>query len=271
MSVYIRQNAVSIVFKTGEPWTILSQIEQSIKSKIERYGTPLKEWNIDIQYGVKTGLNEAFIIPLNVKNKLISEDPKSAEIIRPILRGRDIFRDEIHFENIFLINTHNGYTDSEGNIVPRIDIDDYPAIKNWLDNGSWNSSPSKGNNYERLKKRTDQGDTPYNLRSLAYMDNFNEPKILFSRISGTEPKFALDLEKYVTNDTGYIITGEEIEYLKEQLINPIFWFAFNRFYMGGGVNREFKVNNLLNLPIPKSANMIPFSNTELEYILNWKE
>ena len=107
--------------------------------------------------------------------------------------------------------------------------------------------------------------------SIKYWDNFNEPKILFSRISGTEPKFALDLEKYVTNDTGYIITGEEIEYLKEQLINPIFWFAFNRFYMGGGVNREFKVNNLLNLPIPKSANMIPFSNTELEYILNWKE
>ena len=206
MSVYIRQNAVSIVFKTGEPWTILSQIEQSIKSKIERYGTPLKEWNIDIQYGVKTGLNEAFIIPLNVKNKLISEDPKSAEIIRPILRGRDIFRDEIHFENIFLINTHNGYTDSEGNIVPRIDIDDYPAIKNWLDNGSWNSSPSKGNNYERLKKRTDQGDTPYNLRSLAYMDDFNSTKILWSDIS-IKPNFALVDSEYLINNTAYMITG----------------------------------------------------------------
>ena len=136
MSVYIRQNAVSIVFKTGEPWTILSQIEQSIKSKIERYGTPLKEWNIDIQYGVKTGLNEAFIIPLNVKNKLISEDPKSAEIIRPILRGRDIEKDSIHFSDLYLIALFPS---------KNYDIEEFPAIKNWLINGEWVQIKTKNN------------------------------------------------------------------------------------------------------------------------------
>ncbi|MFG6623037.1 TaqI-like C-terminal specificity domain-containing protein [Weissella confusa] len=258
MSVYIRQNAVSIVFKTGEPWTILSQIEQSIKSKIERYGTPLKEWNIDIQYGVKTGLNEAFIIPLNVKNKLISEDPKSAEIIRPILRGRDIFRDEIHFENIFLINTHNGYTDSEGNIVPRIDIDDYPAIKNWLDNGSWNSSPSKGNNYERLKKRTDQGDTPYNLRSLAYMDDFFKPKVFYREIS-EQMNSVYTEENIFINNKAYIITGKDVtpslaSFLNSQLFTKIILSGANS---TGGKGPKF----LLNARVP---NIIRDSNSVTE-------
>ncbi|CCF31567.1 TaqI-like C-terminal specificity domain-containing protein [Weissella confusa] len=284
MSVYIRQNAVPITYKAGDSWTILSQIEQGIKNKIEAAGTPLSDWDVQINRGILTGLNEAFIISSDVRNKLISEDPKSAEIIRPILRGRDIEKDSIHFSDLYLIALFPS---------KNYDIEEFPAIKNWLINGEWvqiktkNNPPTpigsgkmrlmqsgstvefEGVSFKTRKKTSNKWFETQD--SIKYWDNFNEPKILFSRISGTEPKFALDLEKYVTNDTGYIITGEEIEYLKEQLINPIFWFAFNRFYMGGGVNREFKVNNLLNLPIPKSANMIPFSNTELEYILNWKE
>src|SRR5690625_4533485 len=75
-----------------ESWIILTPIEQSIKEKIERVGTPLKEWDIKINRGVLTGFNKAFIIDGETRKKLIQEDPKSAEIIRPILRGRDIKR-----------------------------------------------------------------------------------------------------------------------------------------------------------------------------------
>ncbi|WP_191968016.1 hypothetical protein [Rhizosphaericola mali] len=70
----------------------MSSIEQQIKTKIEKVGTPLKDWDISINYGIKTGLNDAFIIDGSKRKELIEQDPKCEEIIRPILRGRDIKR-----------------------------------------------------------------------------------------------------------------------------------------------------------------------------------
>jgi hypothetical protein len=84
-------------------WTILTPIEQSIKAKIEKIGTPLKDWNISINYGIKTGFNEAFIISWEKKDELIKKDPKSAEIIRPILRGKDIKRYSYDFADLWLL------------------------------------------------------------------------------------------------------------------------------------------------------------------------
>ena len=90
---YVHTHAHTLAFpQDGTSWAILSPIEQSIKEKIERYGTPLKDWGVEIKRGVLTGLNEAFIIDSKTKDRLIAQDPRSAEIIRPILRGRDIKR-----------------------------------------------------------------------------------------------------------------------------------------------------------------------------------
>ncbi|HPX45113.1 MAG TPA: class I SAM-dependent DNA methyltransferase, partial [Bacteroidales bacterium] len=86
MSDYIEHNFSIMSFTDDENWIILSnKIESSIKSKIKNIGTKLKDWDIRINYGIKTGYNEAFIIDEIIKNDLISSDPKSAEIIRPIL------------------------------------------------------------------------------------------------------------------------------------------------------------------------------------------
>ena len=123
MSVYVEQNGVAITFFNAESWTILSPIEQSIKEKIATFGTPLKEWDIRINFGVKTGFNKAFIIDSAKKDELIAADPKSAEIIRPILRGRDIKRYRCNFAGSWLISTFPS---------KKYDIDDYPAIKSHL-------------------------------------------------------------------------------------------------------------------------------------------
>ncbi|MCI5942567.1 MAG: N-6 DNA methylase [Ligilactobacillus animalis] len=265
MSDYIRQHAVAIDYKVGESWSILNEIEQSIKQKIEAVGTPLKDWNVSINYGIKTGLNEAFIISKEKRDELISADPKSAEIIRPILRGRNIKKYKIDFQEEYLINVHNGYTKDDGTTVSPINVEEYPAIKSWLDSGSWNTK--KGlSNFERLSKRTDQGITPYNLRSLAYMDDFSKQKIVFSRISGDEAAFALDDSGILTNDTGYIITGHDLGYLLEQLTSPQIWFAFKKYYMGGGIEKEFKVNNLLSLPVPTPDKKLLLTEEEIEYL-----
>ena len=120
MSEYIRQNSISINYKTGESWVILSEIEQSIKNKIEAAGIPLKDWNISINYGIKTGLNEAFIISKEKKDELIKADPKSAEIIRPILRGRDIKRNSYSFAGLYVITAYKG--------ISSIIQEKYPAV-----------------------------------------------------------------------------------------------------------------------------------------------
>ena len=153
MSDFVRQNSTEMSFDKNS-WCILSPIEQSIKRKIEAVGVPLKDWNISINYGIKTGCNEAFIIDGATKDVLIAQDPKSAEIIRPILRGRDIKRYSYDFADKWLITTHNGTETKE-----RIDINDYPAVKAHLDSY-----------YAKIAKRDDQGDTPYNLRCCAYWD-----------------------------------------------------------------------------------------------------
>ena len=98
MSDFIQQQGVECEFSSSDSWVILSPIEQSIKRKIEAIGTPLKDWDINIYRGVLTGHNEAFIISTEKRNEILAncqseeERQRTAELIRPILRGRDIKR-----------------------------------------------------------------------------------------------------------------------------------------------------------------------------------
>jgi len=103
LSLYVRQHAQYTQFKDADSWVILSDIEQRIKAKIEAIGTPLKDWDIQINYGIKTGFNDAFIIDGKKRAELIAQDPKSEEIIRPILRGRDIKRYGYVFADLYLL------------------------------------------------------------------------------------------------------------------------------------------------------------------------
>ena len=142
-SLFVRQNSAECEFSGSDSWVVLSPIEKQIKEKIDRIGTPLKDWDISINYGIKTGFNEAFIITGKKRKELIAEDPNSAEIIRPILRGRDIKKYVYDFADLWLINTHNGI--KENDIKP-IEINNYPAIKRHLDNF-----------YSQLINRSDKG------------------------------------------------------------------------------------------------------------------
>ena len=111
---------------------------------------PLKEWDVEIYRGVLTGCNDAFIITSE-------ERTKTAELIRPILRGRDVCRYGYEWANLWIINTHNGIKGD----LERIHIEDYPAIKQHLDKY-----------WDKIEPRADQGDTAYNLRNCAYLDLF---------------------------------------------------------------------------------------------------
>ncbi|OAV73969.1 hypothetical protein Barb7_02615 [Bacteroidales bacterium Barb7] len=184
----------------------------------------MKDWDIHIYRGILTGYNEAFIIDGKKKDELIAEDPKSAEIIRPILRGKDIKRYGYDFADKWLINTHNGIKEKD---IKSISIGDYPAIKNHLDK-----------HYSELEKRTDKGDTPYNLRNCAYMEDFYKQKIVFQEMV-QEPSFMFDKDgTFFCLDTGRIITGNEIDYLISILNSKLFFFAVKKFYGGGGLGES---------------------------------
>ena len=208
---FVIQNSTPCNFKTGESWVILSPIEQRIKAKIEAVGTPLKDWDIQINYGIKTGCNEAFIIDGAKKKELIRQDPKSVEIIRPILRGRDIKRYGYEFADLWLINTHNGI--KEKGVKP-VNINKYPAVKKHLDRY-----------YPELKKRQDKGDTPYHLRSCAYMEDFFRQKIIYPNMTKFMP-FYLDKKGYYTNQKCFIITGNDLAYLTAFFNSNIFKICY---------------------------------------------
>ena len=208
MSVFVKQTATPCAFTSSESWVILSPIEQSIKRKIEATGTPLKDWGVNIYRGILTGCNEAFIVDEAKRSEILANCHDSAErkrteqIIRPILRGRDIKRYGYNWAGLYLIATHNGY-----GTVPRIDIKDYPAVKKHLDE-----------HWAEISKRSDKGDTPYNLRNCAYMDDFAKPKIVWAetmRIHREDvsnfPRFALATNQIYTDKTCFIGTGKSDE------------------------------------------------------------
>ena len=207
LSVFVQRTATPCAFTADTAWVILSPIEQSIKRKIEAVGTPLKEWDIHINYGIKTGCNEAFIIDESKRTEILAnckdaaERTRTEQIIRPILRGRDIKRYGYQWAGLYLIATHNGIPEKG---IKRIDINNYPALKVHLDTY-----------WEQIASRADKGDTPYNLRSCAYMDDFAKPKIVWAetmRIHRNKasdfPRFALAFDKIYTDKTCFVGTGE---------------------------------------------------------------
>ena len=128
---YAQSSQICLNDLSSHPWIILPRDEMKLKRRIEKMGTPLKDWDINIYRGVTTGLTKAFFIDNDTKEALVSEDSKSEELLRPLLRGRDIGRYQSNWMGMWIIDAHNGY----GNTAP-VDIDLYPAIKQHLDSFS---------------------------------------------------------------------------------------------------------------------------------------
>ena len=188
----------------------------------------MKDWDIQIYRGVLTGYNEAFIISGEKRKELIEQDPKSDEIIRPILRGRDIKRYGYDFADLWLINTHNGV--KEKGIKP-ININDYPAIKTHLDKY-----------YPSLEKRQDKGDTPYNLRNCAYIEDFFKHKIIYPNMTKFLP-FVYDSMGFFTNQKCFIVIGKEVAFLTAFFNSSLFKYCYRDSFpeLQGGTRELSKI------------------------------
>ncbi len=182
---YLRDNGVAMELPLqGEPWTILSPIERALKRKIEEVGIPLKDWHIDIYYGIKTGCNEAFVVDRETRDRLIAAHPSSAEVLKPFLRGRDVKRWQINFAEKYLIkiesseNREHPWSGQSAGEAEQIFADAYPAIHAHLEIYR-----------ERLIDRHDQGSYFWELRSCAYWEGFEQTQIVWGNLAQS-PQFA---------------------------------------------------------------------------------
>jgi hypothetical protein len=244
MTDYIRQHGMAIDFSTSESWVILSPIEKTIKEKIERVGIPLRDWDISINYGIKTGCNEAFIIDKTKRDELIKKDAKSAEIIRPILRGRDIKRYGYEFADKYVIA-----------IFPskKYIIDDYPAVRDYLLKYGKRKLEQSGKSGARKKTNNKWFETQ---DTIAYWEDFSKQKIIWIELVN-RPNFAFDDTGIMINNTVFFITGTHIHFLIAYLNSTLCDWQFGNICAtsGAGTRRWIKMY-IEQLLVPKVSNKL---------------
>ncbi|MFZ3072484.1 MAG: TaqI-like C-terminal specificity domain-containing protein, partial [Thermodesulfobacteriota bacterium] len=220
MQEYVNEHKykVSRLTLDDKGWSLAGAEEEALLAKIKSRGVPLGEYvEGKIYYGIKTGLNEAFVIDEATRKRLVKEDPKSKELIRSFLIGRDIKRYSIAEEGRYLIFIPKGWTrEKSGGSRDAWQWfgKNYPAIAGHL-------LPYKA----KAEKRCDKGDYWWELRACDYYGEFEKPKIIFPDIS-TKGNFALDTNNSISVNTSYIMPVSDL-YLLGILNSKITTFYYS--------------------------------------------
>ena len=238
-------------FQSDNTWSILSEIELSIKRKVEETGVPLKNWDVEMYRGVLTGFNEAFIITTEKREEILAncsddmERARTAEIIRPILRGRDIKRYCYEWDDQYIVATFPSR---------QYDIDDYPALKTFLLSFGIERLEQTGKEYiidgERVKARKKTNNKWFETQdSINYWDEFSKPKIIYPNMTKFLP-FVFDTTGLVTNQKCFIITGKRLAFLTAFLNSSLFKFCFaDKFPELQGKTRELSKIFMDEIPV----------------------
>ena len=260
MSDFVQQQHTACDFSTSDSWVILSPIEQSIKRKIEAVGTPLKDWDINIYRGVLTGCNEAFIIDTAKRDEIISncrtedERKRTAELIRPILRGRDIKRYGYEWAELWLIATFPSR---------HYNIEEYPAVKQYLLSFGIERLEQTGKthivNGVKVKSRKKTHNKWFETQdSISYWEDFFKPKIIYPNMTKYMP-FTYDNQGYLTNQKCFIMTGVHLPYLTAFFNSNIFKICYRDCFpeLQGGT-RELSKIFFENIRIPQIDKLIEY-------------
>jgi type II restriction/modification system DNA methylase subunit YeeA len=256
----VKEKSVVLTNLKSDAWFIGNTAEQKLKEKIESIGIPLKNWDVKIYYGIKTGLNDAFIINTEKRNEILAnckteEERKRTEaIIKPILRGRDIKRYYYEWAGLWVIfipwhfPLHEDLTIQGASKEAEKEFQkQYPAVYQHL--LQFKELLSKRN-----KEETGIRYEWYALQRCAatYYPVFEKEKVVYSEIV-RKPQFYYDTEKFYVEATSFLMTGNSIKYICGLLnSNPVSYF-FKKWYAGGGLGEEgyrYKKAFLENLPIP---------------------
>ena len=220
-------------FSTSDNWVLATPFEYDMKRQMEAGCSLLKDCGIKVTSGIKTGNNNIFILNSSeakdaILNRCTSEEERrmTEELLQPLLRGEDISRYATNWSDLWLVNTHNGM---EGKFEA-VDIEKLPTLKSYLDEY-----------YDKISARGDQGDTPYNLRNCAYLEDLSKPMIVWGELSD-KAKFALQ-QGCVPLNTVFFMTGEHLEEILAVLNSKAVLWYFHTFkcsYSGQGTARWLK-------------------------------
>lgn len=218
----------------------------------------MKEWNIQINYGIKTGYNEAFIIDGNKRRELIEKCPEADSLIRPILRGRDIQKYKANWQNLYIIGTFPSL---------KIDIENYPSIKSHLLSFGFDRLKQTG----ELGARKKTNNQWFEIQdSINYWEDFFRPKIVWGEISD-KSKFAYDSDNIYTEATTFLMTGNNLKYLLAMLNSKLLEWYFNQIgtATGVGTNRWKKYTiELLPIIVPNKDTIELIENHINSIIIN---
>ena len=257
LSLYVHQHATRTAFSSSESWVILSPIEESIRRKIEAVGTPLKEWDIQINYGIKTGYNDAFIISTQKRDEILAacqtedERQRTEAVIRPILRGKDIKRYGYDWAGLWLIATFPTH---------QYDIEQYPAVKQHLLSFGMERLEQTGRSYvingEVVKARKKTSGKWFETQdNIAYWKDFEKPKIIW-KIIGSRLAFTIDINGIMVNNACYIMTGDSLMHILGFLNSaPLIWYSeITNMNKTGVGDAQVGAQNIKLFPVPINPN-----------------
>jgi adenine-specific DNA-methyltransferase len=234
---------------TVDGWQLEPQVKRQLLERIRAAGNPLGEYvEGNILYGIKTGLNRAYIVSTAEKESLIAEHPSSSKVLKPLLMGRDIKRWGVEPDGNWIIqiesseNAHHPWSNKTENAAEQIFSETFPAVARHL--FKFKSD---------LKKRTDQGKYFWELRSCDYWNKFDQPKIFAPEIQNSV-QYAPDLEGFRCVNKACIIVHSDWKFLLPILNSTVsWWFSQQIFTSKQGGFYEFTRQFLFQIPVPRYA------------------
>ncbi|MDX9747241.1 MAG: Eco57I restriction-modification methylase domain-containing protein [Paludibacter sp.] len=216
-------------------WAFETNEVQKIKHKVESQGVPLKDWNLTINYGIKTGLNEAFVIDNEFRQKLIEMEPQAEYFLKPLLRGRDIQKYRPAYQGLWLIHIPKGYTiktmlkleeDVVSQPIPRYGYIEYNRAWEWFKSQYPLIAKHLSTFRELAQVRSDMGDYWWEQRACAYLNSFQLPKIIYPNMTKYLP-FVIDIDNhFYHNDKSFHILSDRIYWLGAFLNSTLFRYCF---------------------------------------------
>lgn len=232
-------------------WRLESPVGMRLLDRLRKSGKSLGEYCQGRWYwGVKTGLNEAFVVDRATRDRLVAEHPGSAEVLNPFLRGRDVKRWRCEFAEQYLIkiesseNVTHPWTGNDPKTAEAIFAKELPSVHAWF---------NEEDQREKLIKRYDQGHYFWELRSCAYWQEFEHPKIVIPAISATV-NIAVDFERYYANNKASIFVPDDPLFVAAILNSPVsFWVATQLFASKQSGFWDFEPRYSTQWPIPSAT------------------
>lgn len=256
---YVTSNSYTLSSLNHNAWVVGEKDTYDIKDFIEKQGVALTEWKVAINYGVKTGIQDAFMVQKNLKEELIKEDPKCATLIKRLLRGKDISAWYPDYHDYWLIGTFPSM---------KIDINEYPSIKKHLLNFGREKLEQDG------KGRKKTGNKWFETQDqISYWENFERPKLIYPEITKYIPFIYDEADHFYTNNKCFILTGERLKYLTCFFNSKLFKYCFiDNFPELQGGSRELRKIFFEKIPVKQITDEqeIPFAKM-VDYLVALKK